>query len=268
MYPFYEIKKNGNRVYFNIFKTNNINFPQHLHSYVEVIYILEGSLKVGINERSRLLEKGELAVSFPNDIHSYSTPASSKAMIAIFTPEIINGFFGSKQELTLENPYFTSDEKVHELFELLFEEFKGLNNEFVVKGLLYTIFGKLETQFAFKNKKYVYDNTIQLILKYIEGHFTQKLTLDRLAKELGFSKFYISRLFKSKIGYQFNEYINNLRVNLAQSLLTETDLSILNVAYECGFDSQRSFNRAFFSLLSQTPSEFRGNSKGPVLILP
>jgi Transcriptional regulator containing an amidase domain and an AraC-type DNA-binding HTH domain len=268
MYPFYEIKKNENHVYFNIFRTNSINFPQHLHSYVEIIYVLEGSLKVGINEKNRLLEKGELAVSFPNDIHSYSTPYSSKAMIALFTPEIINSFFGSKQELTLENPYFTCDEKVYELLELLFEEFRELNNEFVVKGLLYAIFGKLETQFAFQNKKYVYDNTIQLILKYIEGHFTQRLTLDRLAKELGFSKFYISRLFKIKIGYQFNEYINNLRINLAQSLLTETDSSILNIAYECGFDSQRSFNRAFFSLLSQTPTEFRRKSRGTVLLLP
>lgn len=261
MYPFYEIKKNESRVYFNIFKTNSINFPQHLHSYVEVIYILEGSLRVGINEKSRLLERGELAVSFSNDIHSYSTPTSSKAMIAIFTPEIINGFFGSKQELTLDNPYFTCDDKLYELFELLFEEFRGSNNEFVVKGLLYAIFGKLETQFVFQSKKYVYDNTIQLILKYIEGHFIQKLTLDRLAKELGFSKFYISRLFKSKIGYQFNEYVNNLRINLAQSLLTETDLSVLNIAYECGFDSQRSFNRAFFNLLSQTPTEFRKKAK-------
>ena len=261
MYPFYEIKKNEKPSYFHIFMANSINFPQHLHSYVETIYVLEGEIKVGINEKSRLLKNGEIAISFPNDIHCYNTPSTSKAIIAIFTPEIINGFFGSKQELTLENPYFPCEVKVSELLYLLLAEYKDLNNEFVVKGLLYSIFGSMEPLFVFQNKKYVYDNTIQIILKYIESHFTQKLTLDTLAKALGFSKFYISRLFKSKIGYQFNEYINNLRVNLAQSLLAETDMSIINIAYECGFDSQRSFNRAFRNMASQSPTEFRKNKK-------
>lgn len=261
MYPFYEIKKNEKPMYFNNFITNNINFPQHLHSYVEIIYVLEGELNVGINEKSRLLKKGEAGFSFPNDIHCYSTPSVSKSIIVLFSPEIINGFFGSKQELTLENPYFICDIKVIELLNMLLEEFKGQNNELVIKGLLYLIFGKMEPQFVFQNKKHVYDNTVQIILKYVESHFTEKLTLDSLAKSLGFSKFYISRLFNCKIGYQFNDYVNNLRIKLAQSLLTETDMSIINISYECGFDSQRSFNRAFRSLLLQTPTEFRKSRK-------
>ena len=107
----------------------------------------------------------------------------------------------------------------------------------------------------------MHDTTIQKLLRYIGSHFNENITLDSIAKDLGFSKFHISRLFNSKIGEQFNDYVNKLRVNMAQSLLTGTDSSISNIALECGFESIRNFNRVFKAYSSMTPKEFRSSRK-------
>ena len=55
----------------------------------------------------------------------------------------------------------------------------------------------------------------------------------------------------------FNQYVNSLRVNLAQNLLRSTKKSVLDICYECGFDSQRTFNRAFKELCGASPSAYR-----------
>lgn len=257
MYPFYETTKNNESFYFNIFKSTNMNFPPHMHSHVEFIYVIEGEIIVTINKEKEKIRKGHIAFSFPNDIHSYETTSDSKVIITIFSPEIIYGYFENKSDVTLENPFYCCPLKVNVFLNILLENFNSTSNEFITKGMLYSIFGKMDSVFKFENKKYIYDNIVQILLKYIGNHFTENLTLDSLSKALGFSKFYISRLFTNKIGYQFNEYINMLRINMAQTLLTETNMSILDIALECGFDSQRNFNRVFKNLISLTPTKFR-----------
>lgn len=258
MYPFYETTKNNESLYFNIFNSTNMNFPSHMHSHVEFIYVVEGEIIVTVNKGKQKIKNGQIAFIFPNDIHSYETPNNSKVIITIFSPEKIYGYFENKSDVTLENPFYDCPLKIIEFLDILLENFNVTTNEYIIKGMLYSIFGSMDSIFKFENKKYIYDSTVQILLKYMGSHYTDNLTLDTVAKSLGFSKFYISRLFSKKIGYQFNEYINMLRINMAQTLLAETNLSIVNIALECGFDSQRNFNRVFRNLISLTPSEYRG----------
>jgi AraC-like DNA-binding protein/mannose-6-phosphate isomerase-like protein (cupin superfamily) len=264
MYPFYETKKSESPYYFNIFKAMHLSFPPHLHSYVELIYVTEGSITVSVNEKVKALGRGEIAVCFPNDVHSYKTEASSEGLLLIFSPEIISGYFSRKMDKTLENPFLHEhniDKTAASLLEMIHEEFLGSNNEYVIKGFLYAVFGRLSPYLTFKKGKRSYNNTIQSVLKYIEGHYYENINLDIMAKALGFSKYYLSRLFSDKIGYQFNDYVNRLRINMAQELLSETDMTIVNVALECGFESQRNFNRVFKSLLGLTPAQYRIQAK-------
>ncbi len=150
---------------------------------------------------------------------------------------------------------YHADVKV--LLKMVMEEGLTDRNEFVIKGLLYSIFGKLDNYFVFKDGKQLHDTTIQKLLRYIGSHFCENITLESVAKDLGFSKFHISRLFNHKIGEQFNNYVNKLRINMAQSLLTGSDQSISNIALECGFDNIRNFNRVFKTYSNTTPTEFR-----------
>jgi AraC-like DNA-binding protein len=262
MYPFYEKNRSGDSNFISIGISSNMCFPPHLHSYVELVYVIEGTISVSINDKTKDLHKGDLAVSFPNDIHSYNTESSSKIMLIIFSPEIISSYFSRRMDKTLDNPFMLAisiNEGIASLFDMLYFEYKNSNNKYVIKGLLYTILGKLDSGFILKNSSQSYNNTIQNLLRYIESHYHENISLQSIAKDLGFSKFYLSRIFTNKIGYQFNDYVNRLRINLAQKLLSDTDLSVLNVALECGFESQRNFNRIFKEYTAVTPTEFRSS---------
>ena len=260
MYPFFEANKSGDQNFFSSKILENFSFPPHLHPYVEIAYVIEGSIEVTINDFSRRLNVGEVSVCFPNDIHSFNSEEFSKILLFIFSPDITGSFFGMRMDKTLENPFMSTaiiDEGIHSLLYMLHNEFTKYNNKYVVKGLLYTILGKLDEHFTFKKSSPFYNSTIQSLLKYIEVHYHEKISLESIAKDLGFSKFYLSRIFSNKIGYQFNDYVNRLRINKAQKLLSETDLPITVIALECGFESQRNFNRIFKELTSLTPTQFR-----------
>ena len=85
------------------------------------------------------------------------------------------------------------------------------------------------------------------IISYISNHFQESLTLERIARELHFNKYYISR-------------VNRLRLDYAARLLRETDQSITDIWQEAGFESQKTFNRTFLSCYRMTPSGYRGFS--------
>lgn len=262
MYPFYEVSKSNSSHYFSMFISKNFSFPPHLHSSVELIYIISGEINVTINDKTKKLQQGDLAVSFPNDIHSYSTEDNSNTLVLIFTPEIINGYFAKRVDKTIEDPFLNKailDESIVQFIDTLLMEYKTSNNEYVIKGLLYSIFGKLSEHLVLKDSKYQYNNTIQNLLRYIESHYTKNISLESTANDLGYSKFYLSRIFSNKIGYQFNDYVNRLRMNKAQKLLISTDMPIFTIAMDCGFESLRNFNRVFKNYTGITPTEFRKN---------
>jgi len=261
MYPFFQANKSGDQNFFKSSILSNLSFPPHLHPYVEMIYVIEGTIEVTINKVSRCLSAGEAALCFPNDIHGYDNKGSSKILMLIFSPDITSSFFGGmRMNKTLENPFIPKtiiDNEIESLFFMLHGEFKKANSKYVIKGLLYIILGKLNSYFILENSSPFYSNATQSLLKYIEFHYQESISLESIAKDLGFSKFYISRIFSNKIGYQFNDYVNRLRINKAEKLLHETDLPITTIALECGFESQRNFNRIFKGLTSLTPTEFR-----------
>ena len=73
----------------------------------------------------------------------------------------------------------------------------------------------------------------------------------------GFSKFYFSRLFKQFTGVTFLKYVNQKRIALAETQLTEPNNSVTDVAVNCGFSSLSAFIRMFKIIKGCTPTEFR-----------
>lgn len=100
------------------------------------------------------------------------------------------------------------------------------------------------------------DLTTRLI-EYLSLHFRQPLTLDDVAHDLGVSRYHLSRVFSQRLGSSFPDYLSFLRLNEAQELLSGTDRSVSDICLDCGFTSQRSFNRAFQKLFLTTPRQFR-----------
>ena len=95
------------------------------------------------------------------------------------------------------------------------------------------------------------------VLEYMHLHYQESLTLDRLAEEAGVSPFHFVRLFREAIGVTPHRYLVKVRMKAAASLLADTDLSILDIALECGYQSQSHFSAAFRRHFSCPPSRCR-----------
>lgn len=101
-----------------------------------------------------------------------------------------------------------------------------------------------------------YDVVLNAI-DYISKNFPQKLTLESISQQSGYSKFHFTRLFKEQTGFTVIEYINTVRCNNSKLLLKEKNIPISRVATECGFENTSYFAKEFRRQFNISPSEYR-----------
>ncbi len=94
-------------------------------------------------------------------------------------------------------------------------------------------------------------------ISYLEANFDKEIDRETLATQVDLSTSRLGRAFKSITGMKLGDYINSLRVRKAMKSLKNTDATILEVAYSVGFESLRTFNRAFQRLNGISPSQYR-----------
>ena len=92
---------------------------------------------------------------------------------------------------------------------------------------------------------------------YAETYYRNELSLKQLANLYFINEKYIGRLFKKQIGCSFREYLNRIRIEKAAELLINTDMKVIDIAYETGFGNVTYFNRVFASQRGCTPVEYR-----------
>jgi AraC-like DNA-binding protein len=78
-----------------------------------------------------------------------------------------------------------------------------------------------------------------------------------MSRDLGVSRSHLSHTFSQRLGTNFRSYVNALRIDQACEMLKGTEDSVTHIAYECGFESQRTFNRVFMEQCGLSPSEYR-----------
>jgi AraC family transcriptional regulator len=95
------------------------------------------------------------------------------------------------------------------------------------------------------------------VLEYIEAHLSDRLDLRVLAREAGISPFHFAALFSKAVGATPHRHVLHLRMEVARSMLRDTDKSILEIALICGFGSASHFASSFRRQLLQSPTEYR-----------
>lgn len=102
-------------------------------------------------------------------------------------------------------------------------------------------------------------------VSYVSGNFRKNFSLDDMARDLGVSKYVLSRTFSKTFHRNFNQYLNDARLNYACHRLENTNDAITNICYDSGFESQRTFNRVFKERYKVTPSEYRNTSRTDII---
>ena len=96
------------------------------------------------------------------------------------------------------------------------------------------------------------------VVDWIEQQLDEPLTLERIAERAGLSPHHFSRLFTARMGRSVMAYVRGRRlVRAARRLCSEPDLKLVELAFDCGFDSQEAFTRAFKRVFGVSPGRFR-----------
>lgn len=98
---------------------------------------------------------------------------------------------------------------------------------------------------------------IKAALSYVHKHYKEKIYIRDLAAEAGLNEQYFCRLFRKVIRMSPVEYMNSYRMRKAIQLLEQTDISVTEVAYECGFHDMGGFIREFKKMTNTTPLQYR-----------
>jgi AraC family transcriptional regulator len=103
-----------------------------------------------------------------------------------------------------------------------------------------------------------YQRRINIVTEHMNNNLTEPLDIEKLAKIAGFSPYHFHRIFTAIMGESIICYLRRIRLEKAAVLLnTKKNLSILDIALECGFSGAAVFDRRFKSYFGQSPSEFK-----------
>ena len=95
------------------------------------------------------------------------------------------------------------------------------------------------------------------IVGYLGEHFAEPLTLSAVAAQFGLSPQYFSTFFRENFGRTFTQHVNSLRIEQAARLLRETDLPVMEIAFNVGFDNFSYFIKRFREVYGVSPSHYR-----------
>jgi len=99
--------------------------------------------------------------------------------------------------------------------------------------------------------------SLQRAREYIHAHFSENLTLARVARAAGVHPVYLGQIFRQEFGETLGEYLNRIRVRAAAAMLANSDLPLSAVAADLGFYDQSHFTRVFRQFTGATPGTFR-----------
>ena len=245
-----------------ISENHNNMFPKHFHKNIELHYVLKGKIRAVINGQSFILEKGAMILIPPFFAHEFSTVEESDSIILLPSSDLIGNF----QELFSKElpPIFLLDVEYNQTILLILKALLKCSQDINRKTLSRFINIVLDLILAHypshrpstKNEYNQLFNISISIQTYIDQHYAEELTLDKIAEELGYSKYYISRSIKKYINKNFYEYVNMVRINYFVALYPTQNCSIEKFARECGFQNTTTFFRAFRAVHGTTPKEF------------
>ena len=203
----------------------------HLHNALEIVCVTEGTLEMGVGQELYHMEKGDIGFVFSDKIQGYA-PKYPVIRAGQIEPDVYNA--------------------IQAIIQM--EENEPMIVQAYVQIVLARCIGKME---LVEKSCVGSDDLIYRTVSYVSGNFRKKFSLEEMAHDLGVSKYVLSRVFSKTFHRNFNQYLNDARLSYACTRLVNSGDTILDICLDSGFDSQRTFNRAFKERYRITPSEYR-----------
>ena len=237
----------------------------HLHRELELVLYYGGETDVSADSARFRLVPGDIFLTFPNQIHSYVTRVPEQYIIIIvkpeLMPELVDVFYMTVPDSAVLHGA-ANDPTIKLLAERLvrFEREKQSSQPYakqILHGYLLALFSEILSRMSVTGVSVEDSDTLRSIVSYCSRNFSSNLSLSMLEENLHLNKYYISHLFSERLGLRFNDYVNSLRISEACRYLLNSAHSVTEISDLVGFNTLRTFNRAFRRQIGTTPSEYR-----------
>lgn len=264
------------------YKKSNINnnfINEHFHDMYEIDIFEKANLDIFVKDKKYKINDRDVLFINEYDLHRliYSTtPMYARYVIylrkdfldpilrSLSIPEIMDSFFShniQKININIKQQNILSD--------LLNSILKKGNTSLLspidkaeIKAKIILLITKLCKLFSQNindsantyNKK---DIQVENIIEYIDSNYSKNISLNKLSNILHVNKYYISHIFKETTGFTVIEYLQYKRIIEAQKMLKDPDISIIDICYECGFNSVQHFYRVFNKFTKTTPLKYK-----------
>ena len=245
-----------------------VHVPPHLHEAIEIVYVTDGTLALGVGQELYQMDTGDFAIVFPNVIHHYQAfgTGKNKAIYLFVDSSLLPAYHAELQKYSPVYPII----KKKQLHKDVVNAMKSLihmeeRSQMLVQAYIQMILAHVFSDMSMVDKSSIgSDDLIYNAVEYVAKNFRDEIKLDKMAYDLGVSKYVLSRMFAKTFHCNFNKYVNGIRLNYASAALENTQEPITNICLDCGFESQRTFNRVFKDRYKMTPREYRNRKSGAI----
>ncbi len=231
----------------------------HFHEYFEIYYLESGSRTYIINDREYKVVPGSIVLLPPYTMHySFGGPKSPFCRLLVYFKKevlgesIYNHLLHTSGVFSLKSKEQTA--LLHTILEEVLKESTDseMYHELCAKSalMLALVMVLRNGNLSAVEKK---DDKINLILRYLEDHYSEDISLDYLSTRFFMSKFFLCREFKKYTKTTVGDYLNSIRILNAQRLFMESKHNLSTIATLVGYRSLGNFERAFKKITGTTP---------------
>lgn len=257
--------------------SKRFSFTGESHDFWELVYADKGDVTVFADDKSFVLEQGNVIFHKPNEWHNVRANGVDAANITIITfasPSKAMSFFenkilavGQKQKellskivseytnafkTPLNDPYTTHLERRSDAAVASEQLIKLFLCEFLILFLRNDPSGRQRTVRSIHSS----DATLNLLINYMEQNITKTVTLKELMEYSGTNRTAIENIFRENLGRGAVEYFLILKIELAKKYLREDNYNITQISEILGYSSIHYFSRQFKKITGMTPTEY------------
>jgi len=256
--------------------------PFHLHDEFELIFILKSHGKLFVGNSITNFTDGDLYFFAPGLPHCFFNTRgydkeneAAHAIVIQFRKNFLGSTFFEKTEVSNLKRLMKMAESGIQFInpdKSLLERIHSLNQKKGIERLsdLLLLLNDISSRNSFKLLSA--ENTLKLsglndskiinnVYKYVAENFQRKISFDTAASVANMQRSAFCRYFKRKTKKKFSQFVNEIRIMHSCKLLAETDKTIIEVAFECGYENTSYFNRQFRIYCNNSPRAFREQIK-------
>ena len=262
----------------NISLANIMEYPLHWQDSIEILFVLRGSVEIGIENEVYILKEREIDIINSNEVYRIKSDDPDNLVLIInIDPNFFEKYYDDAKEIFF---YTKSPDEVEQdgerydelrkFVSIIFYEAVSKLDDYedeIEDHLLDMMYHLLNNfHYLFYEEESLREDEVLLeryhrIVKYLSNNYMNKVSLQYIADKEFLSSQYLSFKIKDTFGHGFNEFLNQIRVEESVKLLLDTNKNISEIAEDVGFSHVRYYNKHFKLQYNTTPMQYRKNNK-------